>query len=88
MDIIEKRRKKREEIINKITEALNKLLNQYGKDGLRLTFKSMLISIEANFRCSTRTASEYANVALYKANLLKSDLPYKDSNYTMRLEIE
>ncbi len=87
MDIIKERRKKREEIINKVSNALNKLVEKYGKEGLKITFESIITSIQANFYCTRRTASEYANISLYKSNLSKSNLSY-NKDYTMRLEIE
>jgi len=87
MNIIQKRREQREEIINRIAKGLKNSIKKYGKEGLPFNFESVLITVQANFYCTRRTAKEYVNIAFYKTGLTRSNLPFNNKGYLMSFGI-
>jgi len=87
MNVIQKRKKQRKEIINRITKGLKNAIKKYGEGGLPFSFESAIIAVQANFHCARRTAIEYLNIALYNAELTKSNLPFNNRGFLMKLVI-
>lgn len=87
MNIIQKRREKRKEIINRITKGLKNSIKEYGKYRLPFSFESVITAVQAKFHCARRTAIEYLNIALYNAELTSSNLPLNNRGFLMKLVI-
>lgn len=86
MDIIKKRRKEKEDMINRITEGLRKVIKKCNGN-FPINFKTIVMTIQSSIYCSKRTAEDYANLALFKVGMTRTDLPYENHGYNIKLEI-
>ena len=64
---------RRAKIISDIAESIKKSMLKNGTE-YQFDFRSIVIATMAKFDCSKRLAQEYAEVALYKAGIDRSDL--------------
>lgn len=87
MNIIAERQMKRGIVIDKIVDSLKASDIKSNGDGKQYDFNSIIIAVQANTNCSKRTAMEYADIALYKVGLTRSDLKDAPDKTQRRLEM-